>query len=101
LSGFTQNLRELKSMADAHRQSLGAARNDLQQFESAVQRLKAATEGTQEQARVAIPQFREAFNTFALKTAATGDKSLDTMMATDECRDRLQVKVDQVRAHYN
>ncbi len=100
-SEFTENLRELKTLADAHTRNLAAARIDLQQFEGAVERLKVATEGTQEQARAAIPEFRQAFNAFALKSAATGDSSLDTMMATDECRDRLQVKVDQVRAHYN
>lgn len=101
LSGFTQNLRELKAMADAHTRSLDAARADLAQFERAVERLKVATEGAPAQARDAIAQFRQAYNAFALKASATGDNSLDTMMATDECRDRLQVKVDQVRAHYN
>jgi hypothetical protein len=101
LRGYTQDLQALKGYAAAQTQQLDAARGGFQQWQAALARMKAADAGTAEQARAEFENFRRAREEFVIGAARYGDASLDTMMETDECRDRLQVKVDQVRTRYN
>lgn len=101
LQGFAQDLDTLKGFANAQRQQLTAARAGLQQWQGALDRMKAANAGGDEQSLAAFADFRRARDEFVLGAARYGDAGLDAMMETDECRDRLEVKVDQVRARYN
>ena len=51
--------------------------------------------------RAAFSDFRRARDDFVLDASERGWSSFETLMETDECRDRLEVKIDQVRARYN
>jgi outer membrane biosynthesis protein TonB len=101
LKGFAHDLGTLKSIADAQARQLADARSGLQQWQGALDRMKAANAGSAEQSLAAFGDFRRARDEFVLDAARHGDAGLDAMMETDECRDRLEVKVDQVRARYN
>jgi TolA-binding protein len=101
LQGYTQDLKTLKQIGDAQAQQLKQAQTELQTWQSSLDRMNAAIAAGDEQARAAFAEFRQARDRFVLGAASHGTASLETMMETDECRDRLEVKVDQVRARYN
>lgn len=101
LRGYTRDLNELKQLATAHVRQLGEARAELQQWQGAIERMQAAAAAGDEQGRTAFAEFRQAHDRFLLDVGQRGAASLDVLMETDECRDRLEVKVDQVRARYN
>lgn len=101
LRNFGRDLDELKKIADAHVKQLAGARTELQQWQGKIDRMQAALDTGDEQSRAAFADFRRARDEFVLDASERGWSSFETLMETDECRDRLEVKVDQVRVRYN
>jgi hypothetical protein len=101
LKRYTQDLKTLERIGDVQAQQLRQAQAELQTWQASLERMNAALAAGDEQARAAFPAFRQARDRFLLDAARHGLSSLETMMETDECRDRLEVKVDQVRTRYN
>lgn len=99
--GTAQALRELKQLHTAHMQSLNTAKATLATWQTALENMQAANEGTNAQRVAAFPQFQQAYENFVLKTAQRGFDGLEFMQETEECPERLKIKVDQIRAHYN
>ncbi|WP_049629018.1 hypothetical protein [Cellvibrio sp. pealriver] len=99
--GTAQKLRELKQLHAAHLQSLKTAKTTLATWQSALEKMKVANEGTDAQRAAAFPQFQQEYEQFLLKSAQQGFDSLEFLQETEECPDRLQIKMDQVRARYN
>lgn len=99
--GYAQKLRELKQLHLAQQQTLDKARRDLEIWQEAIEEMKTANEGTDEQRAAAFPQFQQAHEQFLLNSAKAGFDSLEFMQETDECPERLEIKFDQIRARYN
>lgn len=101
LHGLAQGLRTLQRIAAAHVEQLAQARSELQQWQSGIDRMQSALAAGDEQSRAAFAEFRAARDRLVLGAAERGLSSIETMMETDECRDRLEVEIDQVRARYD
>lgn len=99
--GLAQHLRELKQLAQAQQQKLLQAKIDLQQWQTAIETMKTKNEGTDTERAAEFKKFKQAHNQFLLKSAQYGFDSLDYMMETEECPERLEIKIDQVRTRYN
>ena len=99
--GTAQRLRELKQLYLTQMQSLEQARNNLGTWQEAIEKMKSANEGTDEQRATAFPQFKQAHDQFLLDSAQAGFDGLEFMQETEECPERLQIKWDQIRARYN
>jgi len=99
--GLAQQLRELKQMAQTQQQKLLQAKTDLQQWQTAIEAMKIKNEGTEAERAAEFTKFKQAHEQFLLKNAQYGFDSLDYMMETEECPERLEVKIDQVRTRYN
>lgn len=63
--------------------------------------MKIKNEGTDAERAAEFTHFKQAHEQFLLKSAQYGFDSLEYMMETDECPERLEVKIDQVRTRYN
>lgn len=99
--GLAQQLRELKQLAQAQQQKLMQAKTDLQQWQTAIETMKTKNEGTDAERAAEFTKFKQAHEQFLLKNAQYGFDSLDYMMETEECPERLEVKINQVRTRYN
>lgn len=99
--GLAQQLRELKQLAQAQQQKLMRAKTDLQQWQTAIETMKTKNEGTDAERAAEFTKFKQAHEQFLLKNAQYGFDSLDYMMETEECPERLEVKINQVRTRYN
>jgi hypothetical protein len=99
--GTSQRLNELKQLHEAHMQSIAKAQAALGNWQNAIEKMKAANEGSDAQREAEFPQFEQAHDQFLIDSAKHGFDSLEFMQETDECPDRLQIKMDQVRAYYN
>jgi outer membrane biosynthesis protein TonB len=99
--GLAQHLRELKQLAQAQQQKLVQAKTDLQQWQTAIAAMKIKNEGTAAERAAEFTKFKQAHDQFLLKSARYGFDSLDYMMETEECPDRLKIKIEQVRTRYN
>ncbi len=99
--GLAQHLRELKQLALAQQQKLVQAKADLQQWQVAIEAMKIKNEGNDAERAAEFTKFKQAQDQFLLKSAQYGFDSLDYMMETEECPERLQFKIDQVRTQYN
>jgi len=99
--GLAQQLRELKQLAQTQQQKLLQAKTDLQQWQAALDAMKTKNEGTDEERATEFTKFKQAHEQFLLKSAQYGFDSLDYLMETEECPERLQIKIDQVRTRYN
>jgi hypothetical protein len=101
LRNLTQDLSTLRDIAAAQQKSVRTAQADLRQWQTAIDQMSAAMKGSDEQGLAAAKTFYEQAQDFAVKAAGHGYSSFETLMETDECRDRLEIKIDQVRARYN
>ncbi len=99
--GVAQQLRELKQQAQAQQQKLLQAKADLQQWQTTIATLKQKNDGTDEERAAAFARSKQAYDQFLVKTAQYGFDSLEYMRETEECPDRLQIKIDQLRTRYN
>lgn len=99
--GLAKQLRELKQLAQAQQQKLIQAKTDLQQWQTAIETMKTKNEGTDAERAAEFTKFKQAHEQFLLKNAQYGFDSLDYMMETEECPERLEVKINQVRTRYN
>jgi|GEM_PF-2936647 len=99
--GLAQHLRELKQLAQAQQQKLLQAKTDLQQWQAAIESLKTKNEGSDAERAAELTKYKQAHDQFLLKSAQYGFDSLEYMMETEECPERLKIKIDQVRARYN
>lgn len=99
--GLAQQLRELKQLAQAQQQHLQQAKADLQQWQATIETLKQKNEGSDEERATEFLRSKQAYEQFLVKTAHYGFDSLEYMQEMEECPDRLQIKIDQVRARYN
>lgn len=99
--GTAQHLRELKQLYQAQQQSLEKAQATLKVWQTALEKMEKATAGTEAEFVAELPAFKQAQDQFLLQTAQHGYSSLEFMQETDECPERLQIKLDQVRARYN
>jgi hypothetical protein len=99
--GLAQHLRELKQLAQVQQQKLVQAKTDLQQWQAAIAAMKIKNQGTDAERAAEFTKFKQAHDQFLLKNAQYGFDSLDYMMETEECPERLEVKIDQVRTRYN
>jgi hypothetical protein len=101
LRNLTQDLGALREISAVQQKKLKTAQADLKIWQTAIDRMKAAMNGSDEQGIAAARSFYAAGQDFASKVADYGNTSFETLMETDECRDRLEIKIDQVRARYN
>lgn len=101
LGGLTQDLKTLRSMAQTQLKRIGAAQSQLKTWQAEIGRMQKALEQSDAQGMKAYRNFRRAGDQFLVNAAKHGHGSLEVMMETDECPDRLEIKVDQVRARYN
>jgi hypothetical protein len=101
LNDFTRGLSALRQTAEAQRRQVESARTALQKWQGAIEQMAGAMSGSDAQGLAAARTFHDATRDFAMETARYGHAGFDTLIETDECRDRLEVKVDQVRARYN
>jgi hypothetical protein len=101
LRNLTQDLNALREVSNAQQNSVRAAQADLRQWQTAIDKMSAAMNGSDAQGLAAAKTFHAAAQDFALQAAGYGNTSFETLMETDECRDRLEIKIDQVRARYN
>ena len=99
--GTAQKLNELKQLHAAHMQSIEKAKTALGSWQNAIEKMKVANEGTDAQREAEFPQFKQAHDQFLLDSAQYGFDSLEFMQETEECPDRLQIKMDQIRTYYN
>lgn len=99
--GLAQQLRELKQMAQTQQQKLLQAKTNLQQWQTAIEAMKIKNDRTDEERAAEFTKFKQAHEQFLLKNASYGFDSLDYLMETEECPERLEVKIDQVRTRYN
>ena len=99
--GLAQHLRELKQLAQAQQQNLLRAKTDLQQWQATIETLKQKNEGTDAERAAEFARSKQAYEQFLVKTAQYGFDSLEYMRETEECPDRLHIKIDQVRTRYN
>lgn len=99
--GTAQHLRELKQLYLAQQQQLVAAQTNLQQWQTAIEKMQQANEGTREQRKTAFNSFKQAHENFLVNAGKHGHESLNFMMETEECPERLQIKLDQIRTRYN
>lgn len=99
--GTAQALRELKQMYLAQQQSLAKAKTQLANWQTALERMRLANEGTEAERAAESLKFEQSYNQFLLGSAQHGANSLEFMMETEECPEKLEIKFDQIRAHYN
>lgn len=102
LTGFGRDLRTLEQFAQGR--SSGTSRLRRRTCSSGRARSSGCGRRARRRRRRPPPssgRFRQSFDTFVLNGVKRSDASLETMMETDECRDRLHVEIDQVRARYN
>lgn len=99
--GTAQALRELRQMHLAQQQSLDKAKSELENWQAALAKMQQANAGTAAERAAAFPEFEQAYTQFLLNAAQHGSNSLDFMMETEECPERLQIKLDQIRTRYN
>lgn len=98
--GLAQHLRELKQLAQAQQQKLVQAKTDVQQWQVAIEAMKIKNEGSDAARTTEFTKFKQAHDQFLLKSAQYGFGSLEYMMETEECPERLKFKIDQVRARF-
>lgn len=99
--GTAQALRELKQLYLAQQQSLVKAKTQLANWQVALEKMKLANEGTDVQRNSELLKFEQSYQQFLLDSAQQGTKSLEFMMETEECPERLEIKFDQIRTRYN
>lgn len=99
--GTAQALRELKQLHLAHQQSLAKAKAQLADWQTALDHLRQANEGTEAQRVAGFLRFEQSYQQFLIGSAEQGTKSLEFMLETEECPERLEIKFDQVRTRYN
>ncbi len=99
--GTAQALRELKQLYVAQQQSLAKAKAELTNWQTALEKMKLANEGTATEREAEFLKFEQSHQQFLLNSAQQGAKSLEFMMETEECPERLEIKFDQIRARYN
>ena len=99
--GTAQALRELKQLHQAQQQSLALASIELNHWQTAIDRMKQANDGTDAQRIAEFSKFKQAYEQFLLASAKRGFNSLEFMMETEECPERLEIKLDHIRTRYN
>lgn len=99
--GTAQHLRELRQLYLVQQQSLEKAQTALTTWQTALEKMKTASEGSDAEFVAELPKFKQAQDQFLLHSAKHGYNSLEFMQETEECPERLQIKLDQVRARYN
>lgn len=101
LRGLASDVRSLQRIAGSQLQQLDTARTELSSWQEAIARFQAQAGGATPPAATALQAIERARDAHLLSIGKAGYASLNLMMETDECRDRLEVKFDQVRARYN
>jgi hypothetical protein len=101
IPGVAQQLGELKQLAHAQQQAIKQAKADLQEWQTAIERIKIKNEGTDAEREAEFIHFKQAYEQFLLKSAQYGLDRLEYLMETDECPERLEIKIEQVRTRYN
>lgn len=101
LRGLASDVRSLQQMAASQLQQLERARGELSSWQQSIDRFKAQASGNAPPGAAALQEIGRARDAHLLSLGRAGLASLDLMMETDDCRDRLEVKFDQVRTRYN
>ncbi len=101
LRGLARDVRALQEMAGAQLKQLETAQQELASWQQAVSRFQSRASGSTPPAAAAMEEFERARDAHLLGIGRAGLASLNLMMETDDCRDRLEVKFDQVRTRYN
>jgi len=94
-------LRQLQTMVQQGAQQIVKAQAELSNWQNAINQMKAQSQADVATLKAELSRFKTAQETFLLKSAELGHQQLDYLMDTEECPEKLEVKFDQIRAHYN
>jgi outer membrane biosynthesis protein TonB len=101
LNRFASDSRTLLQLAANQQRQVKNAESELATWQRALDTFRAQASGALPPTAAAFAALARARDAHALSIGQAGYSSLDVMMETDKCRDRLEVKVDQVRTRYN
>ena len=94
-------LRQLQLAVQQQAAKIQQAQAGLQIWQQQIETMRLANAGTDQARANAFNEFANAQQQFMLQTAEQGKAELGYLMDTEECPEKLEIKFDQIRAHYN